>query len=72
MTESWKQSDKAMRMVIAKEIWAYNECPWDFDNPDSMMGELQKQMAIDQAERIRVAIMASPVFKAVFTRGLSK
>lgn len=66
MNESWRQSEEAQRNVIAREIWAYQECPWDFDNPGAMMGELQKQMAIDQAERIRVAVMGSAVFKAAF------
>ena len=68
MSESWRASEDAMRKVIAKEIWAYQECPWDFENPDSMMGELQKKMAMDQAERIRKAVLASSVFKAVFDR----
>lgn len=63
---SWRQSEEAMRLVIAKEIWAYQECPWDFDAPDNPMGELQKRMAIDQAERIRVAVLDSAVFKAAF------
>jgi len=63
---SWKQSEEAMRTVIAKEIWAYQECPWDFDTPDSPMGELQKRLAVDQAERIRIAVLGSPVFKAAF------
>lgn len=63
---SWKQSEEAMRNVIAREIWAYQECPGDFDKPDGMMGELQKRMAIDQAERIRLAVLDSAVFKAAF------
>lgn len=44
------------RNIIAREIWAYQECPWDFDNPPEGMAQLQKQMAIDQAERIRTAL----------------
>lgn len=45
-----------IRSVIAREIWAYNECPWDFDNPPEGMAQLQKQMALDQAERIQLAL----------------
>ena len=29
-----RQSDEAIRTLIAREIWRYNECPWDFDNPE--------------------------------------
>jgi hypothetical protein len=61
---TWRQSDEAIRTLIAREIWRYQECPWDFDKPDSMMGELQKQIAIDQAEGIRKVIMESSVLKA--------
>ena len=46
----------AIREIIAREIWAYNECPWDFDKPPGGMAQLQKQMAIDQAERIRAVL----------------
>lgn len=45
-----------IREVIAREIWAYNECPWDFDAPPEGMAQLQKQIAVDQAERILVAL----------------
>lgn len=69
MTEGWKRSEEAMRNVIAREIWAYQECPGDFDSPDGMMGELMKRTAIDQAERIRKAVLASAVFKAAFSIG---
>lgn len=70
LTESRRQSEEAMRLVIAREIWAYQECPWDFDNPNDMMGELQKRIAIDQAERIRISVLNSAVFQAAFSRGL--
>lgn len=42
--------------VIAREIWAYNECPWDFDKPRDGMPRLQKELAIDQAKRIHYAL----------------
>jgi hypothetical protein len=64
MNDPWRPSDEAIRTLIAREIWRYNECPWDFDNPDNMMGDLQKQVAIDQAEGIRKVILASPVVRA--------
>lgn len=45
------------RDLIAREIWDYQECPWDFDNVEpGSMAELQKRMALDQAERIRKAL----------------
>lgn len=60
------QSEEAMRLLIAKEIWRYQECPWDFDKPDNMMGDLQKQIAIDQAEGIRKVLAASPLARTYF------
>lgn len=42
--------------VIAREVWRFNECPWDFDAPPEGMAQLQKQIAIDQAKGIVVAI----------------
>jgi hypothetical protein len=30
---TWRQSDEAIRTLIAREIWRYQECPWDFDKP---------------------------------------
>lgn len=46
-----------IREIIAREIWNYMECPWDFDNPEpGSMADLQKRMALDQAERIRKAL----------------
>lgn len=53
-----------IRETIAREIWAYNECPWDFDAPPEGMAQLQKQIATDQAERILVALQ-----KAAQARG---
>lgn len=50
--------DNELRERIARAIWAYQECPWDFDHPDSLMGDLQKQIATDEAERIRVVVVA--------------
>lgn len=35
--------------AVAREIWRYNEIPWDFDKPDGMMAELQRNLAVDQA-----------------------
>lgn len=49
-------SANTIREIIAREIWAYNECPWNFDAPPEGMAELQKKLAIDQAERIRIAL----------------
>jgi len=67
-----RQSDVAIRDIIAREIWRYNECPWDFDNPPEGMAQLQKQIAVDQAECIRKVLINSAVVKARFphdTRG---
>lgn len=46
----------AMIEVIACEIWRYNECPWDFNSPPEGMAQLQKQIAIDQAKGIVIAL----------------
>jgi hypothetical protein len=64
MEETWRQSDEAIRTLIAREIWRYNELPYDFDEPGTMIGDLAKKMAIDQAECIRKVILGSPVLKA--------
>lgn len=61
-----RQSDEAIRTLIAREIWRYNECPWDFDNPEGHMAELQKRLCIDQAECLRKVILDSAVLKARF------
>lgn len=42
--------------LIARDIWRYNECAWDFDDPPPGMAQLQKQIAIDRAEGIVTAI----------------
>lgn len=49
----------AFRDLIAREIWAYHECPWSFDDPPAGMGQLQKQIAVDTAERIRAKLFGS-------------
>lgn len=51
-------SDRTTEMVeiIAREIWRYHECPWNFDSPDEGMAQLQKQLAVDQAKSIVVAL----------------
>jgi hypothetical protein len=46
----------AVANAIAREIWRYNECPWDFDAPPDGMAQLQKQFATDQANGI-VAVL---------------
>lgn len=61
-----KRSMTAMRELIAREIWRYQECPWDFDNPPDGMAQLQKQMALDQAEGIKNIVLTSAVFHAHF------
>jgi hypothetical protein len=60
------QSAVAMRTLIAKEIWKYNECPWDFDNPPEGIAQLQKMIAEDQAARICAVVVESPLFRAYF------
>ena len=35
---------------IAKALWDYNEVPFNFNNPESPMAELQKSIFIDQAK----------------------
>jgi hypothetical protein len=68
--ETWRQSDEAIRNLIAREIWRYQECEeayGDFDkvSGDTIgMGALIKQTALDQAEMIRGVILASPVLRA--------
>jgi hypothetical protein len=57
-------SDEAFRTMIAREIWAFNECPWDFDNPPAGMAGLQKELAVNQAERIRAKIFGSELMRA--------
>lgn len=47
-------NDEAMVATIAKAIWSFNECPWDFDDPpaEEQMASLQKKLCTDQALRI--------------------
>lgn len=59
-----KQSDKIMTELLAREIWRYNECPWDFDSPPEGMAQLQKQLAMDQAIGLVGVVLGSSVFKA--------
>jgi hypothetical protein len=61
------ENDDAVRDLIAREVWRYQECPWNFDKPDGMMAELQKRIAVDEAEGIRKVIMASPEVRRAFT-----
>lgn len=50
--------DPEARDLIAREIWRYQECPWDFDNVEpGSMGALQKSIAVDQAYNIVVALL---------------
>lgn len=65
-SDAFPQSENAVRNLIAREIWRYQECPWNFDKPDNMMGDLQKQIAIDQAEGIRKMLLGSPLARAYF------
>ena len=61
-----KQSDKVMIELLAREIWRFNECPWDFDNPPEGMAQFQKQIAMDQAESLKTVVLGNAVFKAAF------
>jgi hypothetical protein len=73
-----RQSDIAIRNLIAREIWRYQECEesyGDFDAVSSSsigMAELIKQTAIDQAELIRAIILKSPVLIARIHAGAAK
>jgi hypothetical protein len=67
MSQRRRDDERAMRELrelIAREIWRYNECPWDYDNPPEGMGLLQKQLALDQAESLKNVILTSPLFRA--------
>lgn len=66
-TEVERQSDVAMRTLLAREIWRYNECPWDFDNPPEGMAQLQKQIALDQARGLVGVVLGSALFRAKFS-----
>lgn len=70
MTDTWRQSDEAIRNLIAEEIWRYQECvdqygPFNEVSPDGGdMKSLVKRMAVDQAEGIRKVILESSVLRA--------
>jgi hypothetical protein len=72
MTDSWRQSEQAMRLVIAKEIWLFQEADKSFGDFDAVndddfgMAALAKRLCIDEAERIRRVVLASAVFRAAF------
>ena len=76
--ETHRQSDEAIRNLIAREIWRYQECEeayGDFDKVSSNsigMAELIKQTAIDQAELIRAVILNSPVLLERIRAGAAK
>ena len=67
---TWRQSDEAIRNLIAAEIWAYQECVDNFGPLDQVsadggdMKALAKNMAVDEAERIRKVVLESPVVRA--------
>ena len=62
-----RQSEKAMIDLLAREIWRYNECPWDFDAPPEGMAALQKQIALDHAAGLVGIVLKSPLFRAVLS-----
>lgn len=49
-----------LRETIARAVYRYQEGPGTFDEPGSMMGDLIKKIATDEAENIRRAIMGEP------------
>lgn len=72
--ETWRQSDEAIRNLIAAEIWAYQELDQQFgaiDGPNPAgvstgAAALAWAMCTDEAERIRKVILESPVVRARF------
>lgn len=71
MADGWRQSEDAMRTVIAREIWRYQKADeyfGDFDTVDDPegMAAFVKKMCIDEAEGIRKVVLGSAVFKAAF------
>lgn len=55
LLRSWKghKVEEAVVVdIIARSVWVYNECPWDFDNPPEGMAQLQRMCAYDLAENI--------------------
>lgn len=63
------QSDEAIRNLIAREIWRYQECEAHYGEFDKVsdstigMGALIKRTAIDQAELIRGVLFNSSVLR---------
>jgi hypothetical protein len=47
--------------TIARAVWAFHECPWDFDTPPDGMGQLQHAIAIDEAKAIEAVIGWQPI-----------
>lgn len=70
--DTWRQSDEAIRNLIAREIWAYQELDQQFGdfngaNPAGVSAgaaALAWAMCTDEAERIRKVILDSPVVRA--------
>lgn len=49
-----------MRDTIARAVYRYQQGPGTFDKPGTLMGELVKNLSVDEAENIRRAIMGEP------------
>lgn len=69
MTDTWRQSDEAIRNLIAREIWRYQEADKSFGSFDDVdishgMASLLKKTCIDEAECIRKVILESSVLRA--------
>lgn len=70
MSEASRQSDNAIRNLIAREIWRYQEAEKSFGDFDSIEGAvdgmamLVKRLCIDEAEGIRKVILESSVLRA--------
>jgi hypothetical protein len=69
MPNDWRQSDEAIRMLIARAIWKYQEADKSFGDIDTVdrsdgMALLVKMTCIDEAECIRKVILESSVLKA--------
>lgn len=50
----------AVRDMIARAIYRYQEGPGTFDKPGGIMGDLLKKICTDEAENIRRAIVGEP------------
>lgn len=66
---TWRQSDEAIRTLLAREIWRYQQAGesfGDFDTVDDSdgMAALVKRLCIDEAEGIRKVILESAVLRA--------